>query len=176
MSVFLQPLQTVTVGSGGAGSVTFSSIPQTYTDLVLKSSARSTQSATYTSVGLQFNGSATGYSQTWLLADGSTASSTRYSSTSITYPYWASGASATANTFNNGELYIPNYTGNNYKSLLSDSVSENNSSSAGAVQLILNSSLWSSTSAISSITIYCGSGNFVQYSEFSLYGVLRSGI
>ena len=40
MSVFLQPIYTQTVGSGGASSIAFNNIPQTFTDLLIKMSVR----------------------------------------------------------------------------------------------------------------------------------------
>jgi hypothetical protein len=81
-------------------------------------------------------------------------------------------ASNTSNTFSNTEIYIPNYTSNNYKSVSTDSVMENNATEAYAN---LNAILWSNTSAINSITLTPSAGNFAQYSEFTLYGVYAGG-
>ncbi len=86
---------------------------------------------------------------------------------------WANGANATSNTFANAELYIPNYTSSNYKSASTDSVTENNATSALA---IMTAGLWSNTAAITSITLTPDSAtNFVQYSTFSLYGLAAVG-
>lgn len=176
MSIFLQPLQTVTVGSGGASSISFNSIPQGYTDLVVKISARSNASGT-TRDGLfiTFNGSSSGYSRTNLLGlDSNATISNRTSSASNMQIGDMPAASASSNTFGNMELYIPNYAGSNYKSLISDYAAENNSTSSWIVGMFAD--LWSNTSAITSLTISTGGGSFVQYSLVSLYGVLRQGI
>jgi hypothetical protein len=77
-------------------------------------------------------------------------------------------ALATANTFSNSEIYIPNYTSSNNKSFSSDSVTETNATSAIA---ILSASLFASSTAISSISIAPVAGTFVQYSTAYLYGV-----
>ena len=85
---------------------------------------------------------------------------------------WNAGANATANTFGNSEIYIPNYTGSNYKSISADSVSENNASAAYAN---LFAGLWSNTAAINQITLIPGaSANFAQYSTATLYGILKA--
>ena len=157
-----------TVGSGGVASVTFSSIPQTYTDLKIVVSARSTS----TTIGLQLepNGSTSNITTKNLEGNGSSVSS--YSSTNIVGYLVLS--SATANTFGNTEIYIPNYTSSNYKSVSSDSVNENNGTSAYSV---LTAWLWSSTSVITSLTLQTdnpSTNSFAQYSSFSLYGISNS--
>jgi len=170
MSVFLQPLQTVTVGSGGASSVTFSNIPQTYTDLLIKISARATIAAISDSIAIYPNGSSSNLSETYIQGNGSSASSFRDSYCVVR----TSGSSATSNTFSNSEIYIPNYTSSNYKSMILESTAENN---ATTEYFGLGAGLWSNTAAITSLQLYQLSGtNFVQYSEFSLYGILRQGI
>jgi hypothetical protein len=168
MSVFLQPLQTVTVGSGGATTITFSSIPQTYTDLIIKFSTRSTWGQVFGGEGFSINGGSTAITGMRVLGNGSSASS------AATFTIDGAGANATANTFGSGEIYIPNYTSSNYKSILAEVVGENNNSTA--LQQLL-AGLWSSTSPITSITFTAQSGQSeTQYSTFYLYGVLRQGI
>lgn len=165
-------IASVTVGSGGASSIDFTSIPSTYTDLCLKVSARTNAvgSGYYTRLRLQINGSTTGYSNRLLYnADGTAASAT--STDYITF-FYETGTSATANTFSNGEIYIPNYAGSNYKSTSSDSVSENN-----GTQIIqaLNAGLWSNTAAITQLTITDASSyTLAQYSTATLYGIKNS--
>ena len=166
-------LEKITVGAAGASSVTFSSIPQTgYTDLVLKFSTRSTTTsgASYNYISLQPNGSTTSLNFKFLYGLGSSAASE--SDNSIALGGYSSDSSTTSNTFSNGEIYIPNYAGSNYKSFSSDSVTENNSTSAMAA---LAASLWSNTAAITSLTLTQATGNFAQYSTFYLYGVAALG-
>jgi hypothetical protein len=168
-------LEKITVGAAGASSVSFTGIPQTgYTDLVLKVSGRSA----YTSldeVKVTFNGSATSYSYRSIFGDGSSAASYGTGgsaiSTYINIPYF-SGTSQTANTFTNSELYIPNYTGSNNKSVNVDSVQENNTTAAYSH---LAAALWSNTSAITSITLQPVNGPIAANSTFYLYGVAKLG-
>jgi hypothetical protein len=75
----------------------------------------------------------------------------------------------TANTFGNGEIYIPNYAGSTQKSVSADAVAENNS--ATYIYSALNAGLWTGTAAITSIKLLIPSYNFVQYSTAYLYGV-----
>jgi hypothetical protein len=160
-------LATTTVGSGGVSSVTFSAIPQVYTDLVIKASVRTTWSGAADNLLISFNGSSTSFSGKLLYGTGSAASSTSMTDNSNTL--LTDGATATASTFGNGEFYIPNYTSGNYKSISSDSVNETN---ATAAYQYLYAGLWSNTSAITSIGFTSqNSSNFVQYSTFTLYGV-----
>jgi hypothetical protein len=164
-------LQTITVGAGGAASVTFSAIPQNYTDLVVKASARSDYSAVNSSIYLYPNGVNTNTKSVTLYANSSSTGSTNYSNIIARD---IDGANATANTFSNAEFYIPNYTSANFKSTSNDSVGETNAST-GSILMGLSAGLWSNTSAITSIALYTD-GNFVQYSEFTLYGVYAGGI
>lgn len=160
-------IQAVTVGSGGAADITFSSIPATYTDLLVKCSLRE-NSGSFPNARIQFNGNTSNYSHRILSGSGSAVSS--YSGTNNGIDFVSNdSASETANTFSNCEIYIPNYAGSNNKSVSADAVSENNATAAYA---LLTAGLWSDSSAITSIKLYSGSGNnFVQYSTAYLYGI-----
>jgi hypothetical protein len=161
-------LEKVTVGASGASSVTFNNIPQTgYTDLVVKVSARSNQSAVTDYLKIQPNG--TNPSSLTLWGSGSGAGS--YTQT-VLIPAFA-GNSATANTFANTEIYIPNYTSSNYKSISVDTVAENNATGASSG---FDAGLWSNTSPITSLVFSPRDGTaFLQYSTFSLYGIAAVG-
>jgi hypothetical protein len=166
-------LEKITVGAAGASSVTFSGIPQTgYTDLVVKFSARSDRAGnTDSPMRLYPNGSSSGITLRFLQGNGSTASSGTESTFSA-YMGETPAATATASTFGNGEIYIPNYTSANYKSISTDVVTENN---ATAVKTQMFAYLWSNTAAITSLQILDGLGNFVANSTFYLYGVAKLG-
>jgi hypothetical protein len=155
-----------------AASVTFSNIPQSgYTDLKVVLSARN--SGADVNAYITFNGSSSGYSEKFLYGNGSGVGSV--SRTTFGFITWGAGvvsSAFTANTFGNSEFYIPNYTSSNYKSISSDSTSENNATE-GWDQF--TAGLWSNTAAITSITLTPGTGNFVQYSTFSLYGLAAVG-
>jgi hypothetical protein len=168
MAVTYKLIETVTVGSGGTGSIEFTSIPQTYTDLKVVMSARSNtadaSSGYYFNVFL--NGVSANRSGRYLQGNGSIT-------TSGSYTPWGvySSGDMTASVFSSGEMYIPNYTGSAYKSLSIDTVQENNASLSRAVFV---AGLWSDTAAVTSITFTAAAGLFVQYSSASLYGIKSS--
>lgn len=171
MAVTYKLIETVTVGSGGAASIEFTSIPQTYTDLQLVVSGRSTGAVVAANISMTFNGSATGYSTRNVWGNGSVVQNDS-SSTSFIYGSVAvSGASATASVFGNSSFYIPNYAGSTNKSVSMDFVTENNATTAYNV---LVAGFWSNTAAITQITMVLNSGNFAQYSSASLYGIKNS--
>ena len=170
MAVTYKKIASVTVGSGGASSMAFTSIPATYTDLVLLSSTRDgTTVDNNTEFKVKFNGSATSYSNKYLQGNGSSASSGTYGTTFL-YTGESDGSTATANTFGSSSIYIPNYAGSAYKSVSSDLTSEENTSVSYAT---LTAGLWSNTAAITSIEITCN-GTWAQYSTATLYGIKSS--
>jgi len=159
-------ISSVTVGSGGAANIDFTSIPSTYTDLCVKISARSNNSDVFEFNSVKFNNSSVGYSHRRLRGNGSTASSGTNSSLDIEM---SNGNTATSSTFGNVEMYIPNYAGSNNKSLSADGVSENNNTTAFAS---LNAGLWSNSAAINQVTIAPLIGTlWLQYSTAYLYGI-----
>jgi hypothetical protein len=153
--------------TGSVANISFTSIPATYTDLVLKMSLRSSVTDSSDPYDLVFTLNATSTITSKVLrGNGSVVSSN-----SITDRILRAGpvpSNWTANTFSNGEIYIPNYAGSNYKSWSSDAVTENNATSA---DMSLVAGLTSITPAITSITIAGLAGNLVQYSTAYLYGV-----
>lgn len=156
--------------SSTASSVTFSSIPSTYTDLVLRISARSNYGAVGDYFQITYNSTTTGYSDTVLAGNGSAASSYRNSNATVNEVANFDGASATASTFGNGEIYIPSYTASQNKPLSSFAVAETN---ASAAPMAVNAHLWRNTAAISSITI-SAFGIYQSGSSFYLYGIKSS--
>jgi hypothetical protein len=161
-------ISSVTVGSGGAATMAFTSIPSTYTDLVLQVSARTDEAGANWSEGrITFNGSSSGYTNRYLVGTGSAVVSGDVG-TAYVYGGRGTAAAATANTFGNSFVYIPNYTSSNNKSVSTDEVTENNATAALA---FLGAGLWSNSAAITSITISNNTGNFVQYSTAYLYGI-----
>lgn len=160
--------------SSTATSVTFSSIPNTYTDLVLRVSTR-TDVAGVDGVAVRviFNGNTSSvYSTTILRGSGSAASSTMDAGTYGWFSFnGMASAGNTADTFASGELYIPSYTASVNKQMSSIYTSENN---ATAANMNCNALLWRNTSAISSIGLSLGSGSFISGSSFYLYGIKNS--
>jgi hypothetical protein len=138
--------------------------------LIVKASARSDNGATNSSIYLYPNNVNTNTSSKSLYATSTTTGSGSYS---FIIARDIDGNGATSNTFGNTEFYISNYTSSNYKSISNDSVGETNASS-GSILMGLSAGLWTNTSAITSIGLYTD-GNFLQYSEFTLYGVYAGG-
>jgi hypothetical protein len=159
-----------------AASITFNNLPQTgFTDLKIVMSARGDGASG--SFICQFNGATTNLSSKVLYGiNGSAVGSGSYSDENSIWGYTTNSGS-TANTFNNAEILIPKYTSNNNKSVSIDAVNETNASDG---RQIITAGLWSSTAAITSITLYSKTGsnvatNFTQYSTFSIYGLAALG-
>ena len=157
-----------TVGSGGASDVTFSSIPSTYTDLLIQASVRSTEVDNASSFRCYFNGD-TSQSVLELRAIGTTPASY---SVSYAQTGYVAASQSTTNSFGSATIYIPNYTSSNFKSVSADVVQA--SSTASENYAVFSAKLWSSTSAITSVTLKTGLGTLVQYSSFYLYGIKNS--
>ena len=160
-----------TVSSGGASSVDFTSIPATYTDLLFMLSTRQSPASTQDTTWINsINGVTNAFTDRVLRADGASASSFTPGETPL-YIGQSPCATATANTFANHLIYIPNYLSSSYKSISIDSVQETNAATA---YMGFTAGIWSNTSAITSISFTPNNGTFVQYSTFYLYGILKS--
>ena len=160
-----------TLGSSAA-SVTFSSIPNTYTDLVLKCSTRWDGASSDRDINIRFNSdSATNYSVTYITTNGGTtpASGRLSSSTQLSPSSASQGSTTTANTFSSIDIYIPNYNVAINKPISVFSATENN---ATGNFIVADAGLWRNTSAITSITLEIT--NFVSGSSFFLYGIKNS--
>jgi hypothetical protein len=154
--------------SGSQASVTFSNIPQGYTDLKIVFSARDTSNSgsQWAGANLTFNGITTGYSSKVAYGSNTGTGSASGGTTSIPYLY-ATSSSATALVFGNTEVYISNYSGNSYKSVSGDTVTEHN---ATASFMGIVSGLWSNPSPITSLTLTAET-SFATNSTFTLYGI-----
>lgn len=169
MAPTFKKIQTIEVGAGGSASIDFTSIPSTYTDLIIKLSVRDASTASYANdINIKVNGATTSLSARLLYGTGSAVAST-------TNPTWIANANAnssTASTFGNAELYFTNYAASANKSFSVDSVTENNATNALAM---LAAGLYSSSTAITSIGFTLAGGtNFAQYSSATLYGIKNS--
>ena len=162
----MELITSVTVGSGGAASVTLpatGTIPATYTDLRLVVSARTNRADTFDGLLVKPNNSSSNLSYRYIRGDGSTTYSNTLSRFDI------NGNNTTASTFGNLDLYIPNYASSDYKSMSGDSVTENNALEALSG---LHAWLWSDTSAITTLVCAPQFGNlFLEGSTFYLYGI-----
>lgn len=169
-------IQSVTVGSGGTANIEFTDIPQIYDDILVKASVRNTASNGYDNIQVSFNGAPSGTAYSGRnLQDYVTATISQNNSGQSSFIYfYSSGANATASTFANSELYIPNYTSSSNKSISADSATESNSGSAFTSSRTLAAGLWASSSAITSLRLTPSTGNFAEFSTAVLYGIKRN--
>ncbi len=155
-----------TVTGATAASIDFTSIPGTYTDLIIKYSLRAnnTDGADAYDMILTLNTTSTITSKV-IRGNGSTASSNSITDRilrAVNVSNW------TASTFSNGELYIPNYTLSSNKSWSNDSVTENNATGA---DMSLTAGLTSISAAITTIKLAANNASLVTNSTAYLYGV-----
>jgi hypothetical protein len=160
-------ISTVTVGAGGAASISFTSIPSTYTDLCIKISARTTNVYFRDSVSIRPNGATTNKNLLFLIGQGSTLSAGPASDIVVEIQ---GNDGVTANTFGNAEVYIADYASSHNKTFLIEAVTENSNASSNS--LTLTAGLWSSSAAITSLTFI--SASFMEYSTATLYGIKNS--
>jgi hypothetical protein len=161
-----QLIETVTLASA-ASSIEFTSIPQDGVDLLVKLSLRNTTGTDIRGINLYFNAdTATNYSHRTLRGDGSSVASASGTADSLEVG-WMPGATTTANTFGNAQVYISNYTSSTAKTTSSDAVTENNGTTAYAS---IFASSWSGTDAITSISID-SAGDIAEHSTASLYKI-----
>jgi len=161
MALTYTAIATTTVGSGGASSIDFTVIPQTYTDLVVKTSTQGSANVYFL---IRFNSNTSNRSGKYLLYQNGTSVSTG------DYEPWGYGwvGSGEPQVFGSGEFYIPNYTSSNFKSISSESLYESNAVNPRGT---LMAGLWSNTSAITSVNLVPASGTFAQYTTATLYGI-----
>jgi hypothetical protein len=167
-------IASVSVGSGGASSMDFTSIPSTYTDLLLKVSVRSPRASNVNDyMKITFNGSTTTYSGIMFYGNGSSAVTSTFAAAGASqYAGDINASTSTSNTFTSVDIYIPNYAGSTNKSYSVDAGLENNATFG---QDTFAAGLWSTTSAITSISLTGGvAGSVVQYSTATLYGISNS--
>ena len=166
-------IKTYTLASNTA-SIDFTSIPATYTDLCLKLSLRTDRpSSGYGYFDIAFNNSTANQNYIRLLGYGTGVNSGTNTQNIIA----TNTDDATANTFGNWEMYLPNYAGSTYKSFSMDATNEDISGLRETPFNELGAGLWSITTAVNRITLSPWSGYgtvFKTYSSASLYGILKA--
>jgi len=155
-------------GTGSSGVITFSSIPSTFTDLVVYISARASTDTQSAPTLMSINGNSSNLSFKRILGTGGSVISQSGTGTGGVGGVLTNGSDFTSNTFGSGQVYIPNYAGSSYKSYSMESTNENNASGS---YMSMVAGLWSSTAAITSLTFTQEVGNTANYSTFYLYGV-----
>ena len=164
-----ESIATISVGSGGASSISFTSIPSTFTHLQIRGIARSGRASTQDEYKINYN-SDTGnnYSRHSVVGYGSGVEATGFVSQSHWRAGWFAGNNLTANGFGAAVFDILDYTNTNkYKTGRGfTSYDGNGNGNSGFV-----SGVWLSTSAITQIDITPAFSSFLQYSSFALYGI-----
>lgn len=159
MAATFTPIASITLGAN-ATTVTFSSIPQTYTDLVLVGSVNTTAGLDY---WYRLNSdSGSNYSNTQVRGNGTSAVSFRVANATLNY--FNGGAAPTSQ--HNFTMHLMNYsntTTNKTQLIRYDNAAQ---------ETILRVGLWRSTAAITSILIQTDSSTFASGSTFNLYGIL----
>jgi len=156
------PLATVTLASS-ASSVTFSSIPATYRDLILTVAGTNSANAFIT---LQFNGdTGSNYSMVFMQGSGSGATSTSSSGVEI-----ITSQNNVGTALKTGLIQIMDYSATDkHKTVLARTDGENSGTRLTAAL----AARWANTAAITSIRVYDGNGsNYLTGSTFNLYGVI----
>jgi hypothetical protein len=173
-----ESISTVTVGAGGVSTVTFSSIPATYQHLQIRYFAQSNR-GTYSidNIQYQFNGD-TGSNYTLHYLQGAVASpgTTALSGASVAQTGIRNDicGTTTGGQFGAGVVDILDYTNTNKNKVTRHltGLDTNGFTSGFAGTVMLNSGLWTNTSAITSIKLNPQVGTaFTQYSSFALYGI-----
>ena len=165
-----ESIATTTLGTATA-SITFSSIPSTYTHLQVRYIGRDNRASNSDDLMFRFNSDATtaNYNSHRLIGDGSTASADRVTGYAGTLSAFVTGATAGASMFGAGVTDILDYA-NTSKYKTTRSIGVNDKNGSGFVSFI--SGLWMSTSAITNIEIIPLNGTlFNQYTQFALYGI-----
>lgn len=156
------PIATTTA-TGSATSITFNSIPSTYTDLILIASATGTSSAYLGYIIINGDGGSN-YSETLLYGTGSTAGSARESNRAKGYAgNWTTQNSTTSPTV--FQIHFQNYSNTNvYKTFIGRAADAGTETNASV-------NLWRSTAAINSISFTTNAVNIASGSTFTLYGI-----
>jgi hypothetical protein len=160
--------------TSSATSVTFSSIPQTYTDLVVRMSIR--KDTSNSTVFVRFNGVTTSsYDYNDIQGTGSVTGVAQSIYSYSQLPGGNNMDTDLASTFSNTEMYIPSYTSSARKQISSNVARENNTTtSAGNNVGGVAGQAVDVTSGITSILISTISANWVAGSSFYLYGIKNS--
>lgn len=157
-----ESIQTVTVGSGGSSSISFTSIPSTYKHLQIRLLSGSSSAGSSVNYKLNSDATATNYYYHRLQGDGSAAGAAAGNLNRII------DYSGTSTYFAAGVIDILDYA-NTSKNKTVRALSGYDANGSGLMGLYSNG--WTNTSAITRIDLYPDAGSWVQYSQFALYGI-----
>lgn len=172
-----ESIATVTVGSGGTSTITFSSIPATYTHLQIRAyckTARTTYSIS--ELKMTFNGdTGNNYAIHYLTNTGNTSTVYSSNATSQARIQLIGFGTSLNNQFGSATVDILDYTSTSkYKTakVLSGVITDVAGAGSYYGHVGITSGLWQSTSAITSISFTPEDPvNFSEYTKFALYGI-----
>jgi hypothetical protein len=165
-----ESIATVSVGSGGAANVEFTSIPSTYSHLQLRIIGRSAKTSGFDFAELTFNGAGgSAYATHYLYGNGASVSALAFTSSAYIYQDFYATAGDTANIFASFVIDILDYANTNKNKTVRMLGGKDVNGSGGAAAF--QSGLWNSTSAVTSVKLTMNGGNFAQYSSIALYGI-----
>jgi hypothetical protein len=171
-----ESIATVTVGSGGAATISFTSIPDTYTHLQVRGIVRNDAGGGNTqNLNMTINNdTSSAYSLHQLDGDGASASSygENVNRSNCAQVIQLTTSTAGANIFGTGIIDILDYTNTNKKRTIRSLRGQDQNNSDGG--LSFKSYLYTSTTAISRLDFISNGGNLVQYSQLALYGIKGS--
>ena len=171
-----ESIATVTVTSN-VTNVEFTSIPATYTHLQIRGIGKVSSTDGVANPALTFNSdTGSNYSASRLYGAGTAAAADSFASqTYIRCGFFTDSSSGKDNMFGAIVLDILDYANTNkYKTVRLLSGNDVNVASNNVSFIAFTSGLWQNTAAITSIKISVASNNFVQYSQFALYGIKGS--
>jgi hypothetical protein len=155
-------------GTGSSGTITFSSIPATYSHLQIRGIGRSSQSANYSFTYLRLNAdTGSNYSAHELVGNGSAASAAGAANSVWGWGGY-SGAQTNSNNFGVFVIDILDYANTNkYKTVRS--LTGYDANGVGAVAM--ESTGWRNTAAVTSVSLILDTFNFSTGTTFALYGI-----
>ena len=172
-----ESIATVTVGSGGQSSISFTSIPSTYKHLQIRALSRGTDAGNGgIGVRIRLNGdTGTNYSLHGIDGyQGASGGVEALAGASQAYGlnYFQPSAGNGASIFAGGVIDLLDYQNTNkYKTVRALGGYDINGSTSGYNYVGLYSSSWQNTAAVTQIDLICSAGSFAQYSSFALYGI-----
>ena len=165
-----ESIATVTVGGGGASDITFSSIPSTFTHLQVRAIARSTTAGTLDNAQLQFNSdTGSNYKSHFLYGDGSSAAAGVSGGTTNILAGRVTGATSGGSIFGTLIIDILDYKNTDKNTTVRTLTGWDGN---GSGEVFFESGLWINTAAVTAIRLFpTAATNWVQYSQFALYGI-----
>lgn len=156
-------------GTGSSGTITFSSIPSTYTHLQVRILGRSdTAAVTQTAVLTLNNDTGANYAYHTLLGDGTIVSAAGTASASNIPRIYSVGNNATASVMSVGIIDIHDYASTTKNKTVRIWTGDDRN---GSGRTALSSGLWQSTTAVSRLDIITAAGNWTTATKFALYGI-----